>query len=127
MKTLTNRALIAAAILAAAAFIVGYGRQQQDSGGKYAEVFAPSTPLKCTGSFPTRNSPSSPAATISCFSAALINCWRLWRRFSTRHDIPKATRRKSGAAQRVGAEWKGAERFLRLALTQTSIRIMLFN
>src|SRR6266540_677931 len=38
MKTLTNRALIAAAILAAAAFIVGYGRQQQDSGGKYAEV-----------------------------------------------------------------------------------------
>src|SRR5215475_8954246 len=38
MKTLTNRALIAAAILAAAAFIVGYGRQQQDPGGKYAEV-----------------------------------------------------------------------------------------
>jgi pimeloyl-ACP methyl ester carboxylesterase len=38
MKTLTNRALIAAAILAAAAFIVGYGQQQQDSGGKYAEV-----------------------------------------------------------------------------------------
>src|SRR5262245_51419003 len=37
MKTLTNRALIAAAILAAAAFIVGYG-QQQDSGGKYSEV-----------------------------------------------------------------------------------------
>jgi pimeloyl-ACP methyl ester carboxylesterase len=38
MKTLNNRALIAAAILAAAAFIVGYGQQQQDSGGKYAEV-----------------------------------------------------------------------------------------
>jgi len=38
MKTLTNRALIAAAILDAAAFIVGYGQQQQDSGGKYAEV-----------------------------------------------------------------------------------------
>jgi pimeloyl-ACP methyl ester carboxylesterase len=38
MKTLTNRALIAAAVLAAAAFVVGYGRQQQDSGGKYAEV-----------------------------------------------------------------------------------------
>src|SRR5262249_28369247 len=38
MKTLTNRALIAAAALPAAAFIVGYGRQHQDSGGKYAEV-----------------------------------------------------------------------------------------
>jgi len=38
MKTLTNRAIIAAAILAVAAFIVGYGRRQQDSGGKYAEV-----------------------------------------------------------------------------------------
>jgi hypothetical protein len=38
MKTLTNRALIAAAILAAAAVIVGYGQQPQGSGGKYAEV-----------------------------------------------------------------------------------------
>jgi pimeloyl-ACP methyl ester carboxylesterase len=38
MKTLTNRALIAADILAAAIFIVGYGSQQQDPGGKYAEV-----------------------------------------------------------------------------------------
>jgi pimeloyl-ACP methyl ester carboxylesterase len=38
MKTLTNRALIAADILAAAVFIVGYGGQQQNPGGKYAEV-----------------------------------------------------------------------------------------
>src|SRR5215475_9801835 len=38
MKTLINRALIATAILATAAFIVGYGQQKQDSNGKYAEV-----------------------------------------------------------------------------------------
>jgi pimeloyl-ACP methyl ester carboxylesterase len=38
MRTLTIRALIAADILAAAVFIVGYGSQQQNLGGKYAEV-----------------------------------------------------------------------------------------
>jgi pimeloyl-ACP methyl ester carboxylesterase len=38
MKTLTNRAFIAAAVLAAAASVVGYGQQQQGSNGKYAEV-----------------------------------------------------------------------------------------
>ncbi|HEV2663625.1 MAG TPA: alpha/beta hydrolase, partial [Blastocatellia bacterium] len=38
MKTLTNRAFIAAAILAAATYLVGYGQQKQDTNGKYAEV-----------------------------------------------------------------------------------------
>lgn len=38
MKTLTNRAIIVAVILAAATYLVGYGQQKQDSNGKYAEV-----------------------------------------------------------------------------------------
>ena len=38
MKTLTNRALIAAAILAAATYLVAYGQQKQVPNGKYAEV-----------------------------------------------------------------------------------------
>src|SRR5262249_35358906 len=38
MKTMINRAFIAAVILAAATYLVGYGQQKQDSNGKYAEV-----------------------------------------------------------------------------------------
>jgi len=46
MNTLTSRAIIAAAILAAATSLaqsVAYGQQKQDSDGKYAEVIGMET------------------------------------------------------------------------------------
>jgi len=81
MKALTHRTFVAAVMMTAAAFLVRHGNQKQVANGKYAEV----------------NGLKMYYAIISCLLASLINCWRLWRRFSTRPDRPKENRRMNGA------------------------------